>query len=45
MCINAPSWHATAMLPKGVQELVDRYLRQIDLAIPGATQGFYGVAA
>lgn len=33
------------MLPGGVSELVGRYLRQVDLAIPGAIQGFYVVGS
>ena len=33
------------MLPAVVDELVGRYLRQVDLAIPGAIQGFYVVGS
>jgi hypothetical protein len=33
------------MLPAGVGELVARYLRQVDLAIPGAIEGFYLVGS
>lgn len=33
------------MLPGSVAELVGRYLRRVDLAIPGAIQGFYVVGS
>jgi len=33
------------MLPGVVDELVGRYLRQVDLAIPGAIEGFYVVGS
>ena len=33
------------MLPGVVHELVDRYLCQVDLAVPGATEGFYVVGS
>ncbi len=33
------------MLPGAVGELVGRYLRQVDLAVPGAIQGFYVVGS
>ncbi len=38
-------WQATAMLPGVVDELVSRYLRQVDLAVPGAIEGFYVVGS
>lgn len=33
------------MLPGGVSELVDRYLGEVDRALPGVTQGFYLVGS
>jgi predicted nucleotidyltransferase len=33
------------MLPGVVHELVGRYLRQVDLAVPGAIEGFYVVGS
>ena len=42
---RGPQWQATAMLPAVVDELVGRYLREVDLAAPGAIEGFYVVGS
>src|SRR5262249_22828737 len=36
---------SNVVLPGSVAELVGRYLRRVDLAIPGAIQGFYVVGS
>jgi Domain of unknown function (DUF4111) len=36
---------ATAAMPAMVDELVGRYLRQVDAAVPGAIEGFYVVGS
>ena len=38
-------WQATPMLPGVVDDLVGRYLRRVDIAIPGAIEGFYVVGS
>jgi hypothetical protein len=43
--VSLDLWQATTMLPGVVDELVGRYLRQVDVAVPGAIEGFYVVGS